>query len=311
MDAAEGFEAFVTIVEAGSISAAAREARMPRETLSRQLARLEERLGARLLHRGARGLTLTPPGELLYTRARPLVIAAREAAAAVQTLDETPSGVLRVSAPPGAAAVFFGPLISSFIEKYPAVSLEVFSTSRYVDLVSEGVDVALRAGIIEDSGLIGRTLWNGDICAVAAPRYLAARGTPQAPEALAGHDCLLGMTGAMLPHKHWPLRDGGQVAVAGRLVSNNLSLLHIVAEAGLGIALLPRAFVARALQDGRLVPVLPEQVGAQTVMRLVFLERRLMPAKVRAFIDHIVEGVEHHGPALFEAAIGALVGELG
>lgn len=307
MDATDGFEAFVAIVEAGSISAAARESRVPRETLSRQLARLEARLGARLLHRGTRRLSLTPPGELLYARARPLVLAAREATAAVRNLDETPSGLLRVSIPPGTGSAFFGPLIAGFISKYPDVSLEIFSTSRYVDLVAEGVDVALRAGTVQGSGLISRTLWNGDICAVASPGYLAQRGAPEAAEDLAEHDCLRGMSGALQHHQEWPLRDGGQVSVSGRLVSNDLGMLYVAAEAGHGITLLPRSFVEPALAKGTLVEVLPGVVGTQTVMRLVFIERRLMPAKVRAFIDHVVEGFRERGPELVDAAIAASV----
>jgi LysR family transcriptional regulator for bpeEF and oprC len=304
MEAAEGFETFVSIVDAGSISAAARDGHAPRETLSRQLARLEARLGARLIHRGPRALVLTPAGELLYARARPLVIAAREAAAAIRDLDEVPAGLLRVSVPPGTGGPFLGTMCARFVERYPQVELEVFATSRYVDLVAEGVDVALRAGLGKDPGLLTRTIWSSEVSAVASPEYLQRAGRPMELDDLSRHDCLRGMSGAMKPNNHWPLRDGGSVAVKGRLTSNDLGVLLAAAEAGQGIALLPGPFTQPGLSAGRLEAILPGVLGPTTAMRLVFLERRLMPAKVRAFIDFTVDAfVEGAGDAL-SAAMG-------
>jgi len=304
MDATDGFEGFVAVVEHGSISAAARAAGVPRETLSRQLARLEERLGARLVHRGRR-LTLTPAGELLHDRARPLVLAAREATAAVRDLDETPSGLLRVSVPPGAGGAFFGRICAAFVDRYPRMQLEVFATSRYVDLVSEGFDVALRAGAGTDPGLVTRTVWSSAVVAVASREYLDAHGRPASPEDLRGHECLRNMRGTQ-PNSAWPLQDGRTVSVSGRMTSNELGVLVAAVEAHRGIAMLPRPLARAGLDAGRLEVVLPGVLGARSAMRLVFLERRLMPAKVRAFIDHTVEAFRSYGVEAVEASLASL-----
>lgn len=304
-EAAEGYEVFVSIVDAGSISAAARETDAPRETLSRQLARLEERLGVRLVHRGPRRLVLTPAGETLYTRARPLVVAAREAEAAVQRLDDTPRGLLRVSVPPGGGASFVAELALPFLDRHPEVRLELLATSRHVDLVAEGIDVALRAGTIRDPNLVARRLWSSQAIAVASPGYLDRRGRPASPADLPAHDCLLGMDGAERGHRAWPLFDGGEVAVSGRMVSNDLGVLLQAALADHGIALLPAPFAVDGLTAGALEQVLPDVLGTATSMAVVYVERALMPAKVRAFVDHVVAWFDDQGPEPLEAMLRA------
>ncbi|MEL6342542.1 MAG: LysR family transcriptional regulator [Myxococcota bacterium] len=295
LESTEGFEIFVTIADEGSISAAARALDVPRETLSRRLARLEERLGVRLLHRTSRTLNLTPAGERLVQRARPLVRAAREAVLAVRQLDETPRGVLRVSIPPGGGASILGPMVSSFLRRYPLVQLDLFATSRFVDLRAEGFDVAMRAGQLKDPGLVARKLWASDLIAVAARDYLEMHGEPETLDDLTDHNCLVGMVGGTEPQRRWPTRDGGWVSVSGRLVSNDLGLLTAAMEEGEGIALLPRPFSRAGRRAGVLRAVLPDQLGATASMSLVFPERRFLPPKTRAFIEHVADWFAQQG----------------
>ncbi len=284
-EASEGFEIFVAIVDAGSISAASRQLEVPRETLSRQLGRLEERLGVRLVHRGPRRLVLTEAGHTLYERARRLVVAAREAQEAVRHLDDTPRGVLRVSAPPGAAAVFLGELVLGYMERWPEVTVELVVTSRFVDLVAEGIDVVIRAGGGLEPNWIARRLWSGQLVAVASGAYLERHGRPQTVEALAAHNCVLGMAGTERAKHSWPTCDGGQVEVSGRFSCNDLNAHLLAALRGHGVALLPDRGVQQAIEEGRLEQILPGVLGGEVGMWLVYLERTFMPPKVRAFVD--------------------------
>ena len=293
-ESAEGFEAFVNIVEAGSISAAARRASEPRETLSRQLARLEARLGVRLVHRDARRLVLTAAGQELYARARPLVLGAREAEAAVQRVDDVPRGLLRVSVPPGPSGLW-ADVVLAFVRAHPFVELEVSTASRHVDLVGEGFDVAVRAGAVRDPTLVARRLASTELLVVAAPAYLARRPAPRAADDLLDHDALLATDADDVPVRRWPLRGGGDAAVRGRVASNDLEIIHAAAVAGDGLALLPFLVVRDDLASGRLVPVLREQVGAESWVSVVYVERAYLPAKVRAFVDHVAAWVPTQG----------------
>jgi DNA-binding transcriptional LysR family regulator len=286
-------QAFVRVVDAGSLSAAAAELAVPRATVGRRLARLEERLGARLLHRTTRRLTVTAAGEELYGRARSILADVEAATLALRVSDE-PRGLLRVSVPP-VSERWFRELILSFLARYPAVELELLSSTRIEDLLGRDIDLAWRAATDLDPGLVARQLMVSDRLAVASPAYLARAGTPARTEDLAHHTCLLGFTGDDRPATHWPLRDGGRVRVHGRLVTNDLALLGAAAEEGLGIALVPRPVVRGALAGGRLVPVLEDVLGATTRVALVYPERRLLKPAARALIDHAVAWTEARG----------------
>lgn len=287
MRAGEGFEEFVAIVEAGSLTAAAGQLGLPRPTLSRRLARLEEELGVRLLHRSARRLVLTDPGQALYGRARPLVVAAREAEQAVRRLDGVPRGLLRVSLPMGLPNVAAG-WFCDFLERYPEVRLETVSTAEHVDLVEEGFDAALRAGPIEETSLVARTLTVSPLVAVASPAYLAARGMPASVEDLTDHDCLVGFRSGRAPDPSWPLRDGGAIDVSGTWASNDMSVRFEAARRGRGIALVAERLAAPSLAAAELVHVLPGVVGRDERISVVYPDRRFLNPKVRAFVDLLV-----------------------
>lgn len=284
MQVAEDFDAFVAIVDGGSISEAARTMGVPRASLSRQLARLEERLGVRLLNRTTRSMVPTRAGEALYPQARALVEGARAAVEAVQRLDDVPRGLLRISSAPLNSAVI-GELVGQFLQNYREVQVELRTSTEHIDLAAEQVDIAIRGGVTRDPSLIARRLFRTDMLAVAAPAYLEVQGTPEVPAELSNHACLRGFVEGARPASAWPLRGGGKVGVDGPFVTNDIKALKGAAARGLGIALLPRELVLPELDEGRLVPVLEGHVGIEVSLSLVWLERDFIDPKVRAFID--------------------------
>jgi DNA-binding transcriptional LysR family regulator len=289
---AAGFEEFVAIVDHGSVTGAAETLGLPRPTVSKRLARLEERLGVRLLHRTTRRMNLTPQGQLLYEKARRVVHAVRVAEAAVQRLDDVPRGLLRILIPPRTPAPIFTQWLAEFQHTYPEVSLDVVGADQHIDLVAEGFDVALRYGAIEDTSLISRTLVVNSAIAVASPQYLLERGTPATAADLADHDCILGYDGNKVPNPRWPLLKGGSATVAGRLMTDHMGLAIEGARRGLGIALVVDREVNELIVGGELVWVLQEIIGRRDDARLVYPDREFLDPKVRAFIDFIVSRVE-------------------
>lgn len=284
-------EAFVRLVETGSLTSAARELGLPRATLSRRLARLEERLGVRLAFRTTRKVGLTDAGTAFYASARDVVRAVDDATRAVMADDGPPRGPLRLSVPPITDPQFRTMLVD-FAERYPHVEVELIASTRHEDLVARGIDVALRAGSSLDPGLIARRLRAVAVFAVASPAYLARAGAPDTAAALTDHACLLGFRADDHPVTHWPLLAGGSVRVHGRMVCNDLLVLRDAALRGLGVALLAEVFCARALASGALVRVLPDEVGATSAISLVYPDRRLLKPATRAFVAHALAWME-------------------
>jgi DNA-binding transcriptional LysR family regulator len=279
--------AFTRAVEAKSLSRAAAELGAPRATIGRRLARLEERLGVRLLRRTTRALALTDAGEAFYRHARIVLDAVEQAEASVRNSDTVVRGTLRVATPP-MLDPSFNALVCDFARAYPEVQMHVDASSRYVDLQREGYDVALRAGSELEPGLVARTVARTSAVAVAAPAYLATHGTPKTVRDLRAHKCLVGFTKGALPQTHWPKAGGGKISVEGSFVSNDITLLMDAAVRGLGIAVLPMLVVGVQLQRGALVRVLPELIHADSRVSVVYQEKELMPPQVRAFIDVLV-----------------------
>ena len=259
--------------------------------MSKRLARLEERLGVRLLHRTTRRLTLTKHGDRLYERARRVVHAAHAAEASIRRLDDEPRGLLRVAIPPRVPEGIFTRWLTEFLQRYPQVRLDVVGTDIHVDLVAEGFDVALRHGPIEDTSLIARTLVTNKEIAVASPAYLQKHGTPRTVDDLAAHNCIVGYTGSNVPNPNWPLVDGGTTRVAGTLVTNHNGLRVEAARCHLGISLVIDRTAASALDAGELVHVLPDVVGRVDHARLVYADREYLDPVVRAFVDFMSECV--------------------
>ncbi|MCX5741312.1 MAG: LysR family transcriptional regulator [Proteobacteria bacterium] len=279
--------AFTRTVEARSLSRAAAELRIPRATLGRRLARLEAHLGVRLLKRTTRRLSVTDAGESLYLHARNVLDAVARAEASVQRDDGALRGDLKISIPP---LVHQGltDLLVDFARDHPEVRVFVHASTEHVDLVGGGYDVALRATPQLEPGLVARTLVKSALVAVASPAYLQAHGAPRTTAELAAHRCLMMFQRGEIPETHWPLRTGKRVRVGGAFFANDLVLLANAARAGLGIALLPDTWVLEDLERGALVAVLPSAIGSETRLSVVFAERELLPAHVRAFIDALI-----------------------
>lgn len=279
--------AFAKTVEARSISQAATELGVPRATIGRRLARLEERLGVRLLKRTTRTLVVTEAGEALYRHARIVLDAVALAEASVRRSDGAVRGNLRVSVPPMGDESFLRELCR-FAAESPEVRLHVHFSAEHVDLRAAGVDVALRASTALEPGLVARTLAKTPLVFVAAPAYLAARGTPRTASELRRHRCLVGFDRGLMPQTHWPLKNGKKIAIEGALFSNEIRLLCVAAEDGLGIAYLPLMLVKHAIDEGKLVRVLPNVEGVESRIAIVYAEREFLPAPIRAFVDSMV-----------------------
>jgi DNA-binding transcriptional LysR family regulator len=286
METAE-IAAFVKAVDCHSLSRAAAELGIPRATLSRRLARLEERLGARLLRRSTRSLSLTDVGESFNRHARIALDAVSSAEASVRQVDDAVRGHLRVSVPP-MMPESFRVMLCTFAERYPELRLSVHFSTRLVDLRRDGYDVALRASTELEPGLIARPISREPMLGVAAPAYLSARGMPRSLRELAQHRCLMSFARGELPQSHWSSVTG-KLHVDGALFSNELTLLRDAALRGLGIAYLPLMLVHEDLRSGALVPVLPNALRSESVLAVVYPERQFVPPAVRAFVDAVVE----------------------
>jgi len=304
MDSLTGIALFVRVARAKNLSAAARELGITTSAVSKQLTRLETRLGVKLLHRTTRQVTLTEAGERFYERCTRVVAELEEAEAEVAEAQLEPRGTLRVNAPMTFGRLHLGPPIAAFAERNPGLAIEVTLTDRLVDPIEEGFDVSIRVADLGDaavSGLAARKLATSRRALCAAPSYLAARGTPKRPDDLARHECL--GYAYLATGCEWPFRarDGvRRVRVSGRLESNNGELLRELALAGLGIALLPLFLVGADLASGRLVSVLESTLAADTAIWALFGHRRLVPAKTRAFVDFLADDLKRRldgGPA--------------
>ena len=286
----EDIRAFVALADNGSFSAAGRMLHRDPTIISRRIAAIEAKLGVRLAERTTRRVRLTEAGEVYLARVRPLLaeFAAAEREAAAHATGE-PRGHLRVSLPAAFGRLWLSSAISGFLLRYPHVTIEAAFSNRFVDLVGEGFDVAVRLGTLSDSRLIARRVAGRRRTLVASPSYLAARGMPERPEDLTNHACL---RFSQTPHPHiwtFSIADGTQsVVVDGPLLSDDPEVLLDAAVAGLGIAFSGDWLVAQHVSDGRLVPLLTHvPLVDEGAVYIVTPSRDGMPSKTRAFIDYI------------------------
>ncbi len=281
--------AFVRTVDRGSQAAAARELGVTPAMVGRYIRALEDRLGVRLLNRTTATQSLTEAGTLFHTRATAVLDDLEAAEDAVTDRQAAPHGMLRVAAPMVFGTRHLAGWLAGFGALYPGVRLQLTLNDRVVDLVEEGYDVALRIGQLEDSSLVARRLAPCRVVLCAAPGYLARRGTPDTPDELRAHDCLLysySATGSL-----WRLiGPGGRTAaieVDGALIANNGEALCAAAIEGAGIVLQPTFIVGDALRDGRLVRILPAWRISDLAISAVYPTARHLAPKVRAFIDFL------------------------
>jgi len=282
-------EVFVRVVEEGSLTAASQRLGVTTSYASKLVTRLEQRLGLQLLIRTTRKLTLTEAGRVYFERCMGAIQGLEEAEAAAAELNATPTGTLRVTLPTGFGVQFVLGALAEFKGMYPQLKLELVFLDRQVDLIGEGYDVAIRAGELGDPRLIARKLAEASRIVCASASYLARAGTPQTPEELTRHECLLYAYHAMPSRWHMRGPEGErEVEVAGHMVANNALMLVEAAEQGRGLLFIPIFHVAAGLRARRLVHVLPRWHWPMGVFA-VYPPTTRVPNKVRLFVDFMVE----------------------
>lgn len=277
---------FARVVQAGSFIGASRGLGIPKSTISRKVADLEARLGARLLQRTTRTIRLTDVGQMYYKHAARVLGEVEEAELAVSRMQDVPRGVLRVTVPLNFGHL--GPVVASFLQRYPEVQVELLSADRVVDLIEEGYDVAIRTGALADSTLVARSLGSLKSVLVANPAYLRTHGTPMRPEDLERFDCVV--FGAGPDRGRWHLvRDAvkRRVKVNARLVVNDFEFVEQAARDGIGIAVLPLFRCKSALQEHQLQQVLPDWCIPEIPLHAVYPSTRYLSPKVKAFVDYV------------------------
>jgi len=282
---------FLRVLDLGSISAAARSLDLSVAVASQHLQRLERDLGVRLLHRTTRQLYPTPEGLLLAEQGRMLVEDLEALADGLRRSGSGVAGTLRVTMSSTFGRLYVSPLLPEFLALHPGVRVSVDLNDLKVDLVSAGMDLAIRIGALDDSSLVARQIARNRRVLCASPDYLRRHGVPRTPHDLAQHECLLPV-GSQGRQDVWRLQDGGRevaVRVNGRLESNQGELLRDAAVAGLGIALHSTWHVNGDLRAGRLQVVLPEFPLADTGIHAVMPQRRLVPPRVRVFVDFLAQ----------------------
>ncbi|MEJ8825764.1 LysR family transcriptional regulator [Variovorax humicola] len=291
MDRLLAMEMFVRVVETGSFSKAAREFNTTQPTVTKQVAAIEARLKVRLLNRNTRGVSLTESGALYYEKCKGIVRDAEEADNSVQLRQSQAQGLLRIG-----TSVAFGrrvvvPQVLEFMARHPLVQVDLSFEDRYVDLVANGIDVAIRMGKLADSSLGARFLGRNPWVMVAAPSYLKAHGMPKRAQDLSGHVALIysSVVGDDVWQMHTPKGEPVTVPVSGRLRSNNVSAVLLAARNGLGIAMMPHYVASESLATGKVVRVLPDHGLADQEIHAVFPSPKLVPGKVLSLIAFLQE----------------------
>ncbi|MDH6266846.1 DNA-binding transcriptional LysR family regulator [Rhizobium sp. SG_E_25_P2] len=284
-------EAFVAVVEAGGLSAAARALDMTPSAISKLLARLEARLGARLVNRTTRKLTLTPEGDAFYESARRILGEIDDAERLVSG-EDTPSGRVRINTSASYGTHVLAPILGDFLDRHRRISVEVIQTDTVVDLVSERADIAIRAGPLQSSSLMARKLGDTRLIFVASPDYLARRGAPQTPDDFKRHDRLDFTYRRAL--SEWRMRtDKREVPVdpAVRVKASDGEALRLMAIQGMGIARQATFTCQADLAAGRLVEILPDRMVIEVeAFHAVYLgQGGPVPARVRALLDYLAE----------------------
>lgn len=282
---------FVKVVEQGSFARAAERMDLSTSAVSRHVAELESHLDTRLLNRTTRRISLTESGQAFYERTLQLLADLEEAEAAASSSTATPRGTIRLTCSINFGVKHLAPAMGCFQARYPAVLFDISVSDRFVDLVEEGLDLAIRIGDIGNPNLIARKIGEMRLVTCASPAYLKRHGTPRRPEDLLRHNCL---TYEYAPVRNqWPFRDKGgndlKVRIAGSVHGNNGELLAAIAAEGVGIAFEPDFIVSPLIKAGKLTPILKHYQPSPYPIYAIYPSRRHLSAKVRSFVDFLVE----------------------
>lgn len=293
MNGLQGMAIFAAVVEAKSFTEAARRLALSKAAVSKQVSRLEERLGARLLNRTTRRLSLTEVGAAFYERCARIVAEAEEAELAVTRLSAAPRGTLRANVPVDFGVRFLAPLLAPFMRANPELRIDMTFDDRFVDLVDEGLDVAVRIGQLPDSSLIARKLGKAESVICAAPEYWNTHGRPSKPSDLADHNCF-GYS-YLATGSEWRMagpKGEVSVRVSGSLNANNGDVLRQAAVAGLGVVVAPVFMACDDLRAGRLEAVLRNYSPPTRGIYAVYPHGRHLSPKVRVFVDYLADAMD-------------------
>lgn len=286
MDSFEGITEFVAVAEKQSFTAAAKQLGCSTSHVSRQLARLEDRIGCALLARTTRMISLTTAGALYYQQCKELVLGLQQANEQVNSHQYQLNGTLRVSAAGTFAEMHVVPALIEFAKNHPDLTVDVNFNSRIINLVEDGFDFVIRYGKLSDSGLIARKLVNRSMMAVASPEYLAKHGAPKKPEHLKRHSCIISN------NDNWSfqhLAENINVKVTGNFHSNNAHAVVNACQQGLGIAYLPKSNFIDALNAGSLTPLLEPYWNKNISSWIVYQNRQFLPTRARIAIEFLLE----------------------
>ena len=284
---------FIQVVEHNSFTAAADKLGIQKSTISRRISQLEDDLGVRLIQRTTRKLSLTDEGQDLFERCQPLMDELVNATDHVTSKQSEPKGRLRITMPPEMGLFIMNDVVASFVEKYPLIKVDIELSPRVVDLVEEGIDLALRVGALSDSSLIGRRIAEVRLRLFASTQYLTEHGIPESPDELKQHKCI----GTLLNTQGWPFsnwNDGQPVHLDFRLRANSLSFCKEMMLKDLGIVRLPESFCIDQVEAGTVQEILSEYTTPLVEIHALYPSRRHLNAKVRLFLDHMMASLQNH-----------------
>ncbi len=293
MDRLHLMQVFTRIVESGSFSAVAKEMNMLQPTVSKHMNALENILGVRLLNRTTRKLSVTDSGREYYQRAKRILDEVREMDSEIASLQNNPTGTLRVSAPAAFGRRYLVPLVFEFKRQYPELAIDLSLKDRYVDVVQEGVDVAIRMGELEDSSLVARHIGSFARMCVASPDYIAKHGMPREPADLKQHNCITYSYNTYTYYSSsndWNFGSSKKptlVRVFGNFKANSAFAIRSAARHGIGVANLPAFLLNEDLESGRLIHLLSDFGPAQMRISAVYPSGRLVSRKVKLFVNHV------------------------
>ncbi|WP_282604848.1 LysR family transcriptional regulator [Pelagibius sp. Alg239-R121] len=294
MDNVSEMDVFVRVVQSGSFSAAARSLDLTPSAISKQIGRLEDRLGARLFNRTTRRLNLTEAGTGFHERCRQILSDIEEAEQAVADLLSTPRGTLKLALPAAFGKLHVAPVLAGYLQRYPDMRIDLNLNDRLIDILAEGMDLAIRIGDLSDSSLIARRLAPNRRVVCGAPAYFSGSRPPEKPQDLIAHNCLVYTYRASRNDWHFDGPEGHEtVQVSGNLEANSAEALQSAVLSGVGIGLLPMWLIGADLKAGRMIEVLSEYHVPDSAVYAVYPPGRHLSPKVRSFVDYLAEHFAH------------------
>lgn len=276
---------FIQVIQSKSFSQAARVLGLPNSTVSHKVSSLEQRLGVTLIQRTTRKLNITPAGEAYYKKCMQGLEEIKAAELEIASIQGEPQGLLRITAPVELGGMTLPEIICRYMNKYPKVRVEVLFTDRMIDLLSENVDLAIRAGDLKDSSLIAKRIGASYFVPVASKKYLKAHGQPSHPRDLLKHQCL---QFTPIGVDHWKMTGNKgtlQAALPGKFMANHMEMIKKMAMQDHGIAYLPSWFVFEEIKSGKLVRILPEWRSSLTPLHFVYPAQRFVTPKLSSFME--------------------------